>query len=269
MKPRLRAGACEFFGTALMMVVGVGAIVLFWAPRSPLPRLEPIRVRLFATGCLFATGATLVVYSPLGRTSGGHLNPAVTFAFWRLRRIASLDAALYVVAQTLGAVLGVLIVAWLSGGLGASVELGATRPGSGVTLGVALACEAGITGLLMFVILACLDKPRIAPYTVHRAGGWLPGRAARDGGGADLRHQSESRAKFRTGDRDGAAGRPGCLPDRPDAWSVARGSGLARPLESASVSDLREVVPRRHGALPSARVPLRPLQVGRGDRARG
>ncbi len=170
MKQRLRAGVCELLGTAFMMAFGIGAVVLLWAPGSPVPRIDSLRLRLFATGLLFATGGTLVVYSPLGRVSGGHLNPAVTFGFWRLRRIAAPDALVYVIAQVLGAILGVLVVARLSGALGVSVELGATRPGSGVTIGSAIACEAAITGLLMFLILTCLNTPRFAPYTGIAAG---------------------------------------------------------------------------------------------------
>ena len=104
MKQQLAAYLSEFAGTAIMMAIGVGAITLFWAPGSPVPRIDPERLRLLATGLIFAGGATLVVYSPLGKLSGAHLNPAVTCAFWRLGRINSRDAVAYAIAQTIGAV---------------------------------------------------------------------------------------------------------------------------------------------------------------------
>ena len=110
MRQQLPAYLSEFAGTAIMMAIGVGAIALFWAPGSPLPRIEIERLRLLATGLVFAGGATLVVYSPLGQISGAHLNPAVTCAFWRLRRIGGRDAAVYAIAQTLGAIAGVAAV---------------------------------------------------------------------------------------------------------------------------------------------------------------
>jgi aquaporin Z len=50
-------------------------------------------------------GATLVV----GGVSGAHLNPAVTFGAWVTRKISSVNAFFYIVAQFLGAV-----VAWLT-----------------------------------------------------------------------------------------------------------------------------------------------------------
>jgi aquaporin Z len=55
-----------------------------------------------------AIGATIIaiVLSPWGKQSGAHFNPAVTFAFCRLGKVGSWDAAFYVAAQFLGAVGG-------------------------------------------------------------------------------------------------------------------------------------------------------------------
>src|SRR5204862_2267144 len=129
MKQQVSAYVSELVGTAIMMAIGVGAITLLWAPASPLPRIEPERLRLLATGLLFAGGATLVVYSPLGRISGAHLNPAVTCAFWRLGRIGARDAVVYAVAQTIGALAGVAAVRLAAGDLATAVALGMTMPG--------------------------------------------------------------------------------------------------------------------------------------------
>lgn len=170
MRQQLNAYLSELAGTAIMMAIGVGAIALFWAPGSPLPRLEPERLRLLATGLIFAGGATLVVYSPLGRMSGGHLNPAVTCAFWRLGRINSRDAVVYVIAQTIGALVGVEAARLVAGDLAAAVELGMTRPGVGVSPLAACVFEIAITFALMFLILTFLNKPTLAPRTGIAAG---------------------------------------------------------------------------------------------------
>jgi glycerol uptake facilitator-like aquaporin len=44
------------------------------------------------------------------RRSGGHLNPAVTLAFLIANKITVQRAAFYVVAQVLGAIIGVALV---------------------------------------------------------------------------------------------------------------------------------------------------------------
>ena len=65
----------EFLGTAIMMTVGIGAIVLMWGAGSPMRAVEmPVGLRRLLTGILFATGGTLVALSPLGQRSGAHLN---------------------------------------------------------------------------------------------------------------------------------------------------------------------------------------------------
>ena len=170
MRQQLSAYLSEFAGTAIMMAIGVAAIAMFWAPDSPLPRIEIERLRLLATGLVFAGGATMVVYSPLGRTSGGHLNPAVTCAFWRLKRIGTRDAAVYVTAQTLGAIAGVAVAQFAAGDLASAVELGMTRPGMGVSTLAACVFEVLIAFALMFLILTCLNRPRLAPRTGILAG---------------------------------------------------------------------------------------------------
>jgi glycerol uptake facilitator-like aquaporin len=56
-----------------------------------------------------ATGAILVVLIIVfGPLTGAHFNPAVTFAFLLRREISILDAALYVCAQVIGGIVGVL-----------------------------------------------------------------------------------------------------------------------------------------------------------------
>jgi glycerol uptake facilitator-like aquaporin len=52
-----------------------------------------------------------ITYSPLGKRSGAHFNPAVTFAFCRLGKVDPVDAAAYVVAQFAGGVGGMLLAA--------------------------------------------------------------------------------------------------------------------------------------------------------------
>src|SRR5437667_11298748 len=55
--------------------------------------------------------AIAIIYSPWGKQSGAHINPSVTFTFFRLGKIKPWDAIFYMAAQFTGAVLGVLFVA--------------------------------------------------------------------------------------------------------------------------------------------------------------
>ena len=163
--------ACEFFGTALMMAIGVGAITLMWSTGSPMRELIPSEgLRRLLTGLLFAGGATLVVLSPIGQRSGGHLNPAVTLAFWWKGQITMPDAVAYVVAQVLGAIVGVAVVAASASSAARSVQFGLTAPGDGFSVPLVFAAEMLMAFLLVFVILFCVNNQRFAPRTPYLAG---------------------------------------------------------------------------------------------------
>lgn len=170
MRRNLSAYACEFVGTALMLFAGVSAVSFMWAPGSPVPVVENTMLRRLLTGIMFAAGGTAVVYSPLGQISGGHINPAVTLAFWRLGKVPAHDAVVYVVVQFLGALAGTYAagVAW--GSLTTGIQYAATVPGEGYTQAGALAAETFITFLLVFTIFVCVNKPRVAPRTGLIAG---------------------------------------------------------------------------------------------------
>ena len=80
-----------------------------------------------------AIGATVIaiIMSPWGKQSGGHINPAMTFAFYRLGKIAPWDALFYGVAQFSGATSGVALATFLLRGAprGWRGSLCSDRPG--------------------------------------------------------------------------------------------------------------------------------------------
>ena len=140
----------------LFMVVACVLGVALGLPGSPAVRALP---EPFARRALFglAMGATAVaiIYSPPGKRSGGHINPAVTLAFLALRKVTPRDAGLYVAAQVAGATAGVLL-AWATLGARLShpaVHFVTTRPGTGGVI-AAFAAEAAISFVLMTVVLA-------------------------------------------------------------------------------------------------------------------
>lgn len=162
--------ACEFVGTAFMLFWGVAAVAFIWGTGSPIPEISDPVLRRFVTGLLFAGGATAVVYSPLGQLSGGHINPAVTLAFWHLGKFPGTQVIPYVVAQVAGAIVGVAAAAVLLGDLARSVQFAATAPGDGWTWIGALIAEALATFALVFLIFVCVNKPAVAGKTGLIAG---------------------------------------------------------------------------------------------------
>jgi aquaporin Z len=113
----------------------------------------------------------LLIQSPWGKRSGAHMNPAITLAFLRLRKMQPLDAFFYVVAQTLGGTLGVIIAALTMGKLFTAppVQYAATLPGPGGEI-TAFVAETLISFLLMATILFFISTARLARFTALAIG---------------------------------------------------------------------------------------------------
>ncbi len=120
-----------------------------------------------------AMGATAIamVMSPWGKRSGGHLNPAITFTFYRLRKLHHWDAWFYVVAQFSGAVIGVAAAKYVLGGAlrDRAVRYAVTVPGAYGTT-VAFVAELAISFILMMTILFTTNHKKLAPYTPYANG---------------------------------------------------------------------------------------------------
>jgi aquaporin Z len=151
----------------LFMVSACAFTVLLEHPASPARQgiADPF-FRRALTGCAMGATAIALIYSPWGKQSGAHFNPAVTLTFWRLGKVARRDAGAYVASQFVGGALGVLLSAAALGPLLAHpvVRYAVTIPGPG---GVALAwvAELTITFVLMSVVLHATNRPRVARYT--------------------------------------------------------------------------------------------------------
>ncbi|HSE14522.1 MAG TPA: aquaporin [Candidatus Deferrimicrobium sp.] len=168
------AWAAEFAGTFFMVAWGLSAVVFMMSASSPMQSLMPVyRVRLLLTGILFAAGGTLVVYSPLGERSGGHINPAVSLTFWILGKMGRRDMALYAIAQFLGGLAGAALVKFLWRGWATSVYAGVTMPAPWISPAGAAGVEFLITGSLLWVILLFVSHPKWHRWTGFAAGVWI------------------------------------------------------------------------------------------------
>ena len=162
----------EAAGLGIFMVSASFFTILLYHPASPafqvLPDEFPRRILMGLAMGLTAIG---IIYSSWGKQSGAHLNPAVTLTFFRLGKVAPWDAAFYILAQFVGGVTGVAIVAAFSRRLLAhpSVNYVATLPGA-QGAGAALLGEVTISFLLMAVVLTISNTPKLARFTGLFAG---------------------------------------------------------------------------------------------------
>lgn len=157
--------AAEFIGTALLLAVVVGSGIMA-------ERLAGGNVAVALLGNAIATGAGLVVLILIfGPVSGCHINPAVSLAFLGRGEMEGRLAALYVAAQVLGAVIGV-IAAHAMFELPLVVMEGKARTGAGQWLGEVIA-----TFGLVMTILGCLRfRAETVPFAVGlyiTAGYWF------------------------------------------------------------------------------------------------
>jgi aquaporin Z len=163
----------EAAGLGLFMVSACLFVALLEYAGSPARHwFEDAFVRRLLIGVAMGLTAVALIYSPWGKRSGAHLNPAVTFTFWRLGKIAAWDAAFYIGAQFAGGILGVLLSAALLTPqviAHASVNYAVTQPGAqGVA--VAFAAEAAISFGLMLAVLIVSNRTSINRYTGLFAG---------------------------------------------------------------------------------------------------
>jgi len=162
----------EAAGLGLFMISAAVVTSLLEYPYSPLYKLLPDPViRRVLIGIAMGLTAIGIIYSPLGKRSGAHLNPAVTVTFFRLGKVQGLDALFYVLAQFVGGLLGLLIAAIA---IGMAIEYPTvnyvvTVPGFGGA-GIAFVAETGISFWLMFVILIISNQTRLNTWTGLFAG---------------------------------------------------------------------------------------------------
>src|SRR5213595_3365755 len=163
---------CEAAELGLFMVSASLFTMLLWHPSSPVLNLIPDPfIRRMLTGIAMGGTAIALVFSPLGKRSGAHFNPAVTLTFWRLGKVKDWDTVFYIVAQFVGGILGVFAVALIVGEALShpAVHYAATLPGP-QGMAIAFIAEFAIAFVLMSVVLRVSNTPHIARYTGLFAG---------------------------------------------------------------------------------------------------
>ncbi len=161
----------------LFMVSACAFGVLLDHPASPVRQaIASGFARRMLGGIAMGLTAILLIYSPWGKQSGAHFNPAVTLTFLRLGKVKSWDAFFYVTAQFSGGYAGVVLSHKALGGLleHSAVNYVATVPGPGGAVPAILG-ELLIAFVQMSVVLFAINTPKIMPYTGYLAGGLVAG----------------------------------------------------------------------------------------------
>jgi aquaporin Z len=162
----------EAAGLGFFMIAASVATVFLEHPLSPLRQaIADPWLRRLIIGVAMGLTAMAIIYSPWGKQSGAHINPAVTFTFFRLGKIQGWDALFYVVAQFIGGLLGVLLAALVlkDAITDPTVNYIVTIPGSGGPI-VAFLAELGISFGLMLTVLFVSNSPSRGQYTGLFAG---------------------------------------------------------------------------------------------------
>jgi MIP family channel proteins len=148
----LAAYLAELIGTLLLVFFITSVVVLFVATGNQAQFGSDFAV--IGLVHAFLLFGLIVMF---GVVSGGHFNPAVTLAAAAIKRIAPIDAVIYILAQLSGGVLGALLTKGLLLDEGRATDYGATQV-SGLLSGnfAGGIVEAVGTFCLVLVILAAV-----------------------------------------------------------------------------------------------------------------
>ena len=150
----MRKYVAELVGTAALIFMGCGSAVIAGQ-------------RIGYLGISFAFGLTVLamVYA-IGNISGCHINPAITIAMFVAGKIKARDAAAYIIAQCVGAIIGAGILLLIARGLPtysiAVNGLGQNGYGlespAGYSMLASFIAEVVLTALFLFVIFGSTSK---------------------------------------------------------------------------------------------------------------
>jgi glycerol uptake facilitator protein len=147
----------EVLGTALLVLVGPGSVV---ATLVLAGKAIPAVTGADLLGISFAFGFVIaaMVYA-IGKVSGCHINPAVTFGLAITKRVPWREVPVYWAAQVVGAVLGALAIWGIFAHTGIKLGMGQTAFNQHTTgWGQAVFAEGIGTAVLMFTILGIVDS---------------------------------------------------------------------------------------------------------------
>src|ERR1700726_2472397 len=116
----------EMFGTAALVLVGPGSVI---ATLTLAGKAVPAVTEADLLAISFAFGfiITAMVYA-IGKVSGCHINPAITFALAVTKRISWKEVPLYWISQVVGGIIGALGIFLLFGNAPETLAMSPASP---------------------------------------------------------------------------------------------------------------------------------------------
>lgn len=146
---------CEFIGTAVLVLFGCGSAAIAGGVLGTL-------------GIALAFGLSIVAMAyVIGDISGCHINPAVSLAMFINKKMDTKDFICYIIAQVLGAIVGILFLYVIMSSAGLSLtNLGQNGFGSASSVGIsmigAIVVEIILTFVFIFTILGVTSNPKMS-----------------------------------------------------------------------------------------------------------
>lgn len=162
-----RAYVAEGIATLLFVFLGAGTVVVTGGLLSEALASSRLLVIALAHGLAiaFLVGATAHI-------SGGHINPAVTFAVWVSGKMRFGAGVCYIISQLVGATIGAFLLTWIIP-VTLRGTLGAHGLGLGISPGAGFLVEIVLTFVLVLVVLGTAIDPRglghVAPLMIGLA----------------------------------------------------------------------------------------------------
>ena len=154
MHAAIRGGA-ELIGTALLVAAVIGSGIMAEAVTSDVG----LRLLLNQLSTILGLGVLIAVLMPV---SGAHINPVVTLALFLRRALSGADAVMYVLAQLLGSLGGVVLAHVMFGEVLISIS-GQDRLTTGTFVGEVVA-TAGLVAVI--ILLAHRGQESVIPLAV-------------------------------------------------------------------------------------------------------
>ncbi|MFG2480911.1 MIP/aquaporin family protein [Streptomyces fagopyri] len=167
--PSARA-ADEFVLATVLLFLAVTAVRWLRDPGSALC-VADLGAAITVIGAFSGTVLTVLVLTPPGRRSGGHMNPAVTVSLWLMGAFPGRSVLPYVLAQLAGSAAGTGLarLVWGRPVTLPSVDYAAIGPSPAWQPSSVFLAEAGSTAAIVLVVGFVLARTRFAhllPYAI-------------------------------------------------------------------------------------------------------
>jgi len=149
-----RGAISEFVATLIFVFIGTGSVISTQATLG----ISSIQISSITVIALAHGFTIMILIYAVGEVSGGHINPAVTWATLITNKISMLRALTYIVFQLLGAIVGsALLESILPPQLQYSMGCHSINPS--LSVGQGFGAELIFTAIFLFVVFATAISP--------------------------------------------------------------------------------------------------------------